>query len=76
MGYAFSWLREATIRQGLWIFWDKEINNDADYFTKHHPLDHHRTERPKYILRGFNATILHHTFNQRNFWIRVCWNAT
>jgi hypothetical protein len=45
----YHWLRERLTLQQLFIFWDKGINNLADYFTKHHPPKYHRFMRPRYI---------------------------
>eukprot|EP00957_Ditylum_brightwellii_P012128 915770-Ditylum_brightwellii.AAC.1 len=50
------WLREKAVRRALEIYWDKGINNDVDYYTKHHPLSHHKVTRPWHILKGFNLT--------------------
>ena len=38
------WLRDSHSKQCFDIFWDKRENNDADYFTKHHPTVHHRQQ--------------------------------
>eukprot|EP00957_Ditylum_brightwellii_P179828 13698700-Ditylum_brightwellii.AAC.1 len=51
----WHWLREATTRKALEIFWDKVSRNDVDYFTKNHPPAHHRIKRKRYILKGFNV---------------------
>ena len=42
-GMKFHWLRDEQHQKKFRIFWDKGIHNDADYFTKHHPITHHRT---------------------------------
>ena len=34
------------------IKWDKGKSNLADYYTKHHPIHHHKTVRPLYNLDG------------------------
>ena len=52
----FNWLRNRSAHKEVAIYWDKGSKNDADYFTKHHPPSHHRTERPKYILQNHNMT--------------------
>ena len=46
----FHWLRE---NDNFIMYWDKGLNNDANYFTKHHTPEHHQNMRPKYILKGF-----------------------
>ena len=43
------WLRDKEVLKQLRVYWDKGTNNDADYFTKHHPPTHHRQMRPQYI---------------------------
>jgi hypothetical protein len=43
----WNWLRNKTVQELLQIYWDKGINNQAGYFTKHHPPAHHRTMRPQ-----------------------------
>ena len=37
----YHWLRERYAKKQLNMFWDKESNNLADYFPKHHPAKHH-----------------------------------
>ena len=48
----FHWLRDKELQKLIRVFWDKGINNDADYFTKHHSTTHHQAIREKYILKG------------------------
>ena len=73
----YHWLRERAIRKILNIFWDKGSNNDADYFTKHHPPAHHRVIRQRYILKGFHVSQqLRHKLSQTTFWARVCSSVT
>lgn len=40
----------------FFIYLDKEINNYADYETKHHTTSHHRNVRPNRILNGHHVT--------------------
>ena len=48
----YHWMRDKeTIRQ-IRYYWDKGENSEADYFSKHHPPNHHLKMRPKYILKG------------------------
>ena len=47
----FHWLREKKVKDILKFFWDRGINNLADYFTKHHCPAHHKLMRNKYILK-------------------------
>ena len=45
----YHWLRDRSLQQQFKIYWDKGINNWADYFTKHHSTKYHKVMRPKYI---------------------------
>ena len=64
----YHWLRERKTRKQLDIYWDKDINNHVDYFTKHHQPAHHLTQRHQYILKGYKVTSADHN---SNFWARV-----
>ena len=45
-----NWLRDKDKRMKEFKFyWDRGINNDADYHSKHHPPKHHLRERYKYV---------------------------
>ena len=46
----YNWLRDRVAQDQFTIKWDKGVNNLADYFTKHHPPNHHQTIRSTYIL--------------------------
>ena len=69
----WNWLRD---RSGglahLRVYWEKGTLNDADYFTKHHPPNYHRSIRPRYILKGYNVTKLRYPFKLRQACARVC----
>ena len=52
----YNWLRNSSTKKELFIYCDKGANNDADYYTKHHPPAHHRTKRLKFILKNFHMT--------------------
>jgi hypothetical protein len=54
----WNWLRDKATHEQLRIYWDKGVNNDADYFTKHHPPAHHLAERPRYVLNAHLVTAL------------------
>ena len=64
----WNWLREKATQKEFRFYWDKGINNRADYHTKHHPPAHHLAQRPRYILKGhhvqqiytFGASLKHH----------------
>ena len=69
----WNWLRD---RSGglahLRVYWEKGTLNDADYFTKHHPPNYHRSIRPRYILKGYNVTKMSNPFKLRQACARVC----
>ena len=50
------WLQDKVKLQEFKIWWDKGINNLADYHTKHFPPAHHQQMRPTYILKGNNVS--------------------
>ena len=37
MGYEMALVERKYVLYQLRVYWDKVRNNDADYFTKHHP---------------------------------------
>ena len=43
----YLWLKTEKIRNNL--NWAKGITNLADYFTKHHPIEHHRNMRKLHL---------------------------
>ena len=45
----WHWLIEKQVLEQLRVYWYKVTNNDADYFTNHHPPIHHVQMRPRYI---------------------------
>ena len=47
------WLRDDNNKQFFNVYWDKGIDNDADYFTKYHPTVHHRQQRPNFVQDSF-----------------------
>ena len=53
----YHWLRDRQTQQQFQIYWEKGINNDADYFTKHHATSHHRAQRAKYVRDKIKACI-------------------
>jgi hypothetical protein len=65
----WNWLREKATHKQLRIYWDKGQNNNADYFTKHHPPSHHIVQRPRYVLNAHQVTAL-----KRLLGARVCSN--
>jgi hypothetical protein len=45
----YYWLRDKENQQMFKIFWERGIDNNADYFTKHHSTGHHREIRARYV---------------------------
>jgi len=48
------WLRDKEVQKYFKIFWEKGSGNGGDYFTKHHPTIHHRTQRGRYVRDTLN----------------------
>jgi len=59
----WNWLRHQATQDNLRIYWDKGVNNDGDYFTKHYPPTHHKVQRPRYVLQAHNMTSDVPTYN-------------
>ncbi len=66
----YHWLRERQLKDQLRIYWDKGINNDANYFTKHHPPKHHQMMWSKYILKANLIRFVRHALSSRR--VRGC----
>ncbi len=49
MDMRFDWVRDRVKQRQFHIYWKKGEENFADYFTKHHPAEHHRKMRPVYF---------------------------
>jgi hypothetical protein len=70
----WNWLCDKTTHEQLRIYWDKGQNNQADYFTKHHPPTHHLAMRPKYVLNAHQLTSRVMLNHFRHLGARVCSN--
>jgi hypothetical protein len=54
MDMRFYWIRD-RVRQGQFhVYWKPGKQNKADYFTKHHPVAHHRAIRSTYLYAATN----------------------
>lgn len=53
------WLRDRELQSQFKVFWERGSKNDADYFTKHHPIKYHRTIRPIYVRDMLSTTQTH-----------------
>ena len=62
----YWWLKEKLVQSEFDIFWDKGVNNWADYFTKHFAPSVHQLLRPRYVhrthlvLQVVRTTLSHH----------------
>ena len=45
----FYWIRDRIDQGQFLVYWRPGKENDADYFTKHHPTPHHIAQRPRYL---------------------------
>jgi hypothetical protein len=61
----WNWLRDKATHQQLCMCWAKGADNNADYFTKHHPPSHHLAILPKYVLNAHQVTTLNHLLGAR-----------
>ena len=50
----YFWLRDQEAHDQIDVQWDKGINNDSDYHTKHHPGTYHINVRPRYVIDRLN----------------------
>ena len=53
----YYWIKDKVSNQEFFIYWDKGLNNYADYFTKHFSPTYHQKIRSNYILKGYNITL-------------------
>ena len=51
------WLRDRENQLQFRTYWKKGVENNADYFTKHHPTVYHKEVRNKYVLDKANQVI-------------------
>ena len=54
----WNWFRDKATHQQLRMYWAKGTDNNADYFTKHHPPSHHLPTRAQYVLNAHQVTTL------------------
>ena len=46
----FYWIRDRITQGQFLVYWRPGNENDADYFSKHHPIKHHVAMRPRYLV--------------------------
>ena len=47
-GMRYYWLRDRQTKKQFDIFWEKRVNNEADYFTKLHAIKDHLARQSRY----------------------------
>jgi len=50
----WNWMRDPKTKEQIKTYWDRGLNNLADYPTKHHPPIHHKRMRPTYLHVAHN----------------------
>jgi hypothetical protein len=50
MGMCFHWLRCHNAQGQFCYYWKPGTQNLADYFTKHHPTNHHKSIHPTILM--------------------------
>ena len=53
----YHWLRDKEAQRLFQFYWDRGSNNNADYYTKHHPTYHHKSMRNTYVQDKINIII-------------------
>jgi hypothetical protein len=51
MDTQFHWLRDRESQDQFKIYWQPGKTNLADYFTKHHPPNHHTNVRAEFLMK-------------------------
>ena len=46
----FFWVRDRQQQKQYNVYWKPGRYNKSDYYTKHHPVAHHRNARPYYLF--------------------------
>ena len=46
----FFWIRDRQEQGQYNVYWKPGKGNKSDYYTKHHPVAHHRNARPYYVF--------------------------
>ena len=50
MDMKYYWIRDRVTQQQFIIYWKPGSDNNADYFSKHHPPSHHQRVRQTYVI--------------------------
>ena len=70
----FYWVRDRIRKYHFYIFWEEVRKNLADYVTKHHPIWHHRSMRPRYVKAA--KIYIENSKDRRNGTRRGCAGTT
>ena len=52
----FYWVRDRFRQRQFLVYWVTGEHNLSDYFTKHHPTNHHWAHRSKYLVPTVDAS--------------------
>ena len=50
MDMRFHWVSDRMNQKQLRVYWGPGLQNEGDYFTKHHPPSHYKSRRNKQLL--------------------------
>ena len=64
----WNWMRDPKTKEQIKTYWDRGVNNLADYPTKHHPPIHHKRMRPTYLHVAHN---IYQFLNKENIQVKV-----
>ena len=53
-GMNLHWLRDKESQTYFELLWEKGSSDKRDYFTKHHPTIHHKSQRSRYVRDAMN----------------------
>ena len=56
MDMRFHWMQDRVRQNHFLVHWAPGITNLADYFSKHHPLHHHKNMRHKFLLHSLTRS--------------------
>ena len=48
----YYWVKDKETQQWFKVYWRSGVDNKADYYSKHHPIKHHKQVRSTYNLDG------------------------
>ena len=74
---SLHWLRDRARLKQIKVKYKSGDKIPADYFTKHHSINHHRTTRPKFIKDQMNMLVsnLSDIYNDTHMGLQGCINT-